>query len=237
MAEAIGTAVARVTSAPASPANLTDAWAKVDLLVLRDLPERLDDRTLELVEHIASLPVPPMVPVSETRFNQSMRTLTVLPSRDDDDLTAKLRLALYRKHFGHLPDDAWSFLVEHATLECRFFPTPSECKAILDRWSRKDGPWRAHQLAQLRARQERQARFDDMVRLIRDGEATQEQVDALPERWKRILAVQGLVRDVTYALRQPVGVRDQEGQSPAVLDQQDTEGAGKAGRPHERTRP
>ena len=229
-----------MTGAPASPASLTNAWATVDLLVLTDLPERLDDRTLALVEQIARLPAPPLVPVSEQHFNQCMRTLTILPSRDDDALTAKLRLALYRQHFGHLPDEAWSFLVKHATLECRFFPTPSECKTILDRWSRQDGPWRAHQFAQLRARQERQARFDELFRRFRMGEVTQAEVDALPDRWKSIAAVQGFVWEGTYQLR-PVrtfpGEREQEGQSPAVSGEQHTGTGEEAPEPQEKTRP
>lgn len=225
-----------MTSGRASPASLTSAWDTVDLLILQDLPERLDDRTLALVETIAALPAPPLVPVVEQHFNQCMRTLTILPSRDDDALTAKLRLTLYRKHFGHLPEAAWSFLVEHATLECRFFPSPAECKAILDRWNRQDGPWRAHQLARRAAAAERQARFDDVMGRFRMGEVTQAEVDQLPERWKSIAATRGHLReDGTYALR-PVRLWEEpEGQSPAVVDEQHTGEAEEAGQPHERT--
>lgn len=238
MAEAIGTAVARVgTGGPPCSASLTDAWKRVDLLILQDLPERLDDAHLALVEAIACLPEPPAEPVSERHFNQCMRTLTVLPSRDGDDLTAKLRIALYRKHFGNLPDEAWSFLVEHATIECTFFPSPAECRSILDRWSRTDGPWRAHQYAQLRARQEKEARMDELRAKGREGTLTQEEVDPLPERWKRILAVEGFLRDVTYAVRPRVVVEPREGQSPADLSEQHTEPREKAGQPQERTAP
>jgi hypothetical protein len=227
-----------VTSGQPSPANLTSAWDTVDLLVLTDLPARLDDQTLAVVEAIAALPAPPMVPVPEQRFNQCMRTLTCLPSREDDALTAKLRLALYRKHFGRYPEEAWSFLVERATLECRFFPTPSECKAILDRWSRTDGPWRAHQLAQRAASNERQARFDDLMARFRMGEVTQGEVDGLPERWKRIAAVQGYLReDGTFALRPVRGLTEQEGEAPADLHDQYTGPGEEAGQPHERTGP
>ncbi|MEJ7831293.1 MAG: hypothetical protein WKF79_00120 [Nocardioides sp.] len=128
--------------------------------------------------------------------------MTILPSRDDDAVTAKLRLALYRKHFGHLPDEAWSYLTERATLECTFFPTPAECKAILDQWSRTDGPFRAHRLAQFRATRERQARFDDAMSRLHRGETTQAEVDAMPLRWKQIAATRGHLReDGTFTLR------------------------------------
>jgi hypothetical protein len=215
---------------------LTNAWDTVDLLILQDLPERLDDRTLALVEVIAALPGPMTMPVTDQHFNQCMRTLTCLPSRDDDALTARLRLALYRKHFGHLPEEAWSFLVEHATLECRFFPSPAECKAILDRWSRTDGPWRAWQTAHHRAQQEHQARWDDLFARFHRGEVKQDEVDALPDRTKRVAATLGYLReDGTYALRPVRAWGEPEGQGPAVLDEQHTGGTEKAGQPHEGT--
>lgn len=236
MAEAIGTALARVSNPGTASQELSTVdWAQVDLTALIDLPNRLDDRRLEAVEAIARLPVPALAPAPEDHFLRCMRTLRLLPTRTDDDLSGELRLALYRKHFGRQPAEALSFLVEHATLECRFFPTPQECKAILDRWNRTDGPWRAHQLAQHRARQERQARFDDVMRRFQLGEVTQEEADALPERWRRIAATRGFLRDADLQLR-PVRVWEEpEGQSPAVLDEQHTEATGKAGQPHERT--
>lgn len=220
------------------PAQSTADWSRVDLTVLTDLPERLDDRQLAAVEHIAQLPAPTLPAVTEEHFLRCMRTLTLLPARQEDELSGELRLALYRKHFGRYPTEAWSFLVEKATLECRFFPTPAECKAILDRWNRADGPWRAHQFAQTRARQEWQARFDDVMRRFRMGEVSQEEADALPERWRRIAMTQGHLRDdgtVRPVMTFPVGEREQEGQSPAVLDEQHTEATGEAGQPHERS--
>jgi hypothetical protein len=180
---------------------LTVDWSKVDTSILANLPERLDDQQLATVQAIASLPVPTLPPAPEKHFLQCMRTLRLLPTRGDDELSGELRLALYRKHFGQLPAAALSYLVEQATLTCRFFPTPMECKAILDRWSRTDGPYRAQQLAQLVASREVQARFDHTMRQLRNGEMSQEQVDQLPERWKRIAATQGLLRDGTYELR------------------------------------
>lgn len=202
MVETVGTAMARVTSGQGLPEQSTNAWATVDLSILDDLPDRLNNRQLAALVSIASLPPPPLIPVTEQHFNQCMRTMTILPSRDDDALTATLRLAVYRQHFGHFPTEAWSFLVKHATLECRFFPTPRECKEILDRWSRQDGPHRAHKLARLRMDQENQKRLDELINRFRMGQVTQDEVDQLPERYKRIAATQGYLRDDgTYHLR------------------------------------
>ncbi len=210
----------------------------MDLTVLIDLPERLDDSTLALVERIASLPVPALAAAPEDHFLKCMRTLTLLPSRQEDDLSAELRLALYRRHFGRYPAEALSHLVERATLECKFFPSPAECKAILDRWSRTDGPFRAHRLATLRRAQEWQARFDDVMARFHRGEVTQEEADALPERWRQIAATRGHLREGTFALR-PVRQwgEQQEGQGPADLSEQHTTATGKAGQPDERTAP
>lgn len=219
---------------------MTVDWATVDTSVLTNLPERLDDAQLAVVQHIASLPVPVLPAAPEKHFLQCMRTLRLLPTRGDDDLSGELRLALYRKHFGNQPAAALSFLVEHATLNCRFFPTPMECKAILDKWSRTDGPYRAQQYAQLRASREVQARFDATMRQLRDGELSQVQVDALPERWKRIAACQGLLWEGTYKLRPrvvpvPMGEEQQEGQRPAVSPEQHSPAGQKAPQPQERT--
>lgn len=220
MAEQVSKALATVTGATTvSTGQSTDVWTWVDLTVLNHLPERLDDTQLATVEHIARLPVDALPPASEDHFLKCMRTMGTMPKRKDDELTGELRLNLYRRHFGSQPAAALSYLVERATLDLKFFPTPQEAKVILDRWSRTDGPHRAVQFAQLRVRQELQARFDDVVAQLKEGKVTQEQVDALPERWKRILATQGFVRDVTYALR-PWTVPQQEGennggQSPA----------------------
>jgi hypothetical protein len=215
---------------------LTDDWSKVDTTALAALPERLDDAQLAMVQHIAQLPVPQLPAAPEKHFLQCMRTLRLLPTRGDDDLSGELRLALYRKHFGQQPASALSYLVEQATLTCRFFPTPMECKAILDRWSRTDGPWRAQQFAQVRAAREVQARFDHAMAQLRDGEMTQAQVDTLPERWKRIAACQGHLWEGTYQLRRvrPWGEGHEQGQRPAVSPEQDTGGGQKAGQPHEK---
>lgn len=235
MAEAIGTALVRLSNAAtgSTTPSIVD-WSKVDLTVLVDLPDRLNDDQLTAVEHIASLPVPALPAAPEDHFLKCMRMLRLLPTRGDDDLSGELRLALYRRHFGRYPEPALSFLVERATLTCRFFPTPQECKAILDQWSRTDGPHRANALAKVRASRERQQRFEDLMARFRMGEVTQAEVDQLPERWKRIAATQGYLReDGTYALRPVRWPVDQRGEAPLSCDDNTPAGGAEAPRPHE----
>lgn len=180
---------------------MTEAWASTDLTVLHNLPARLDDQLLAKVERIARLPVPPAKPCPEDFFLQCMRTLSTLPARADDRTTGELRLAVLKMHLGRYPKSALAFLTEKATAECRFFPSPAECLAILNRWERSDGPYRASCVARRALSRELQERLDSARRALRAGEATQQQVDALNDRAKRILATEGLLFDGTYQIR------------------------------------
>lgn len=161
----------------------------------------LDDRQLAAVERIAALPVPAEPPCEEDYFLKCMKTLRLLPGRGDDDTNGELRLNLYRRHFGHYSRSAISFLTEQATLTCRWFPTPAECLDILKRWERTDVPYRAVARAQMMARNARQQRLDDLIWRLRAGTVEQAEVDALPERWRQIVATQGYIDEATHQLR------------------------------------
>jgi len=178
-------------------------WASVDLTVLATAVDRLDDQQLAAVDHIAGLPVPALPPAGEDHFLKCMRTLRLLPGRGDDELSGELRLNLYRRHLGNLPREALSFLAEQATLSCRWFPTPSECLDIVKRWERTDAAYHAVRNARLIGTRERQARLDDARRKLRAGEMSQQEADALPERWRNILMTEGELNPRTGAVRRP----------------------------------
>lgn len=210
-------------------------WASIDLTVLEHLPDRLDDQQLAAIDHIARLPVPVLPPAEEDYFLKCMRTLRLLPGRSDDDISGGLRLNLYRRHFGHLSRDALAYLTDRATATCKWFPTPAELFEILKGWERTDPAYRAIRLARRVGQKEWQARFDDTIRRFRLGEVTQEEVDAMPERWKSIAATQGFLTRDTWALRPVWRPSTEGGEAPADIPEQHTEGTGEAGRPHERT--
>lgn len=153
---------------------------------LDNLPDRLDDEQLGALEAIAVAPLPALPSTDERHFAQCLRTMAILPSRADDETTAKLRFALYFRHFGHLPAEAINFLAERATLECRFFPTPAECQAILNRWRRSDNAEAYRSRAMVAAQRERQTRFDALLKDLAAGALDQSAIDALPEKVKRI---------------------------------------------------
>jgi hypothetical protein len=155
-------------------------------LNLRNLPARLDDETLAMVERVASCPLPKSSSCDEVHFLRCLRSMSLLPRRAEDELTGELRTALYRRHLGHFSRDAMSYLAETSTRQCQWFPTPRECLEILETWSGDDGPARAKKLASSLAWQERQARFDDAMSLLATGDVEQAWIEALPERWKQI---------------------------------------------------
>ena len=178
-------------------------WGSIDLAPVLALPAltRLDDRQLAVVDHIAGLPVPVLPPAEEDFFLKCMRTLRLLPGRGDDEVSGGLRLNLYRRHFGHLSREALAYLTDRATLTCRWFPTPAECVDILKGWERSDDPARAIRRAKALSRHERQARFEEAMSDLRFGRATQEQVDAMPDRWKDIGVTRGHLWPETFKLR------------------------------------
>lgn len=156
-------------------------WSDLPLAVLDNLPERLDDTMLAKVEAIASCPLPDLEKTDWDHFVQAMALMSILPRKAEDDLKAEVRTKLYWRHFAQLPRDAINFLTEHATIECRFFPTPAECQEIINRWKRRDdAPWQRAK-AEARARVERQLRFDETLERLERREIPDEQLAELDE--------------------------------------------------------
>lgn len=97
---------------------------------------------------------------------------------------------------GSYPTEAIEYLTGKALRDCQFFPSPSECLAILKTWARNDPAFRAKIEAQTAVRLERQARFDDLMRRLERSEVDQTEVDALNERTRRIAFDRGYLRRV-----------------------------------------
>jgi hypothetical protein len=151
---------------------------------------------------IASSPLPPLAHCDEAHFLQGLRILwAALPKRATDKLSGKLMAEGYKLKLMHLPREAIDFMVGEA-LSSRFFPSIAECEEIVGRWKRSDGLTKAR--AETLARGERQARFDDLMRRLDAREVGQAEINALPERTRRIAEDRGLLRrlpDGTHAPR------------------------------------
>jgi hypothetical protein len=125
-----------------------------------------------------------------------MRSLSILPSRSDDDLTGKLRLNIYHRMMGQYPRAAIAFMVETALATLDWFPTPKQCLEILSGWHDRDAVEHKHRTAMAASavRQERQARLGEVMDALDRRALDQDQIDALPEQVRAIGAERGFLR-------------------------------------------
>jgi hypothetical protein len=160
---------------------------------LENLPARLDDRTLAMVEDLASSPLPPLLPCDEDFFLKCLRSLSILPKRKDDALSGELRAGLYYRKLKGYPKDAMSFLVSEALERCEWFPSIKECLDMLGRWKRADEALVAKLAAGQIARRERLARLNETMAALERGELDGDAIAALPERFRDIAETRALI--------------------------------------------
>lgn len=156
---------------------------------------RLDDQQIAEMRVAAAQPVPVLPACEDLHFDRAMRSLSTLPRRADDELTGDLRLELYRWKLGGFSQGAINHLVSRALETCRWFPSPAECLVILQE---RNGPVERAQAAKASAaaaiRLEMQARLADWMDRLRRGEASQDEIDGVSERHRRIAETAGLLR-------------------------------------------
>jgi hypothetical protein len=155
---------------------------------------RLDDQALAMLTDMAASPLPALPPCPDGDFAELLRALTILPRRADDEVTGELRAKIYRRKLGGYSHDALKFMVSTVLDELDWFPTIAQCQAILARWERNDEAVHRQAAATNRARAERRARFDDVMRALERREMDQAAIDALPERLRVIGMERGFLR-------------------------------------------
>lgn len=209
----------QVIGGTASPALSTGG------LDLMTLPTRLDDGLLAEVQAIADAPLAALPPCDSKHLAQCLRAmLAVLPRKQDDELTGELFVRTYQRHLGSYPNAALSYLAQRATAQCKWFPTIHECLDILSGWQRSDGAAMDQAGARVAVEREMQARMDDAFAAMKAGRIMQAEIDALPDRWKRIAVERGHLRrdaDGAYVLRRPIAPL----MLPAPIHTQDDEKA------------
>lgn len=190
----------RATQGTGSSALSTIVSSKLTMADLEALPTRLDDTALALVEMAASSPLPALAASDDQHFAKCMRTLSILPSRADDDVTGKLRLALYQRKLGAYPADALSFMVSELLDTQDWFPSIHQCLTAIRRWARNDEAVKVKARAAILAGRERQIRLDETMARLSRGELEQDEIDAMPGRWKRIAEEAGYLREVAEGI-------------------------------------
>lgn len=171
---------------------------------------RLNDQQLAVMEDLASLPSAAPTPCSDVDFAKLMRSLSILPSRADDEVTGKLRHGIYQRLMDQYPRAAIAFMVETAMKRFDWFPTPRQCLEILAEWRDRDAVEHKHRttMAASAVRQEKQARLADIMDALDRRALDQAAIDALPQRVREIGAERGFLRlhdDGVYRAR-PVPV-------------------------------
>lgn len=177
-------------------AGLTVEMDSSELATASSNVPRLDDRRMAELEAVANAPLPRPVPCDASHFAKCMRSLSLLPSRADDETKGELRLAIYQRMLGHHPNEAISYLVERALSELNWFPTPKQCLDILADWRAPvSEDRRRRDLAIRLIAGERRLRFEDAMAALERRELDGEALDALPQRWKLIAVERGFLRD------------------------------------------
>lgn len=155
---------------------------------------RLDDRQLAQLVTVANSSLPVLPACDPEEFIKLMRSLTVLPSRGDDERKGRLRLSIYHRLIGHHPREAIAFMVERVLTTLEWFPSPKQCLDILAQWTRRDDAVRDQARAAAHVRHEMRARFDTTMRALELRELDQTAIDALPRAMRAIGAERGLLR-------------------------------------------
>ena len=160
---------------------------------LKALPERVQGDDLARVEAIyhGSLTTLPLC--TDNEFAKYIRIMQAnLKARSEDNATGKLLLRTYHSCLGHYPGEAIKWMAKRCIDTMVFFPTISECHDVLGQWN--NPLERPVDFAGIIIKRQRTRQFDEVRDALRAGTATQDQVDALPERWRSILMEQDFLR-------------------------------------------
>lgn len=169
-----------------SQQQLTDELRNLDLA---KLPLRLDEPTMTTLRALATCPLPPLASYDEGGFMEQIAVMQAnLPRRASDAISGEIQTETYWRMLGGRPKAAIDHLVERALRTCKWFPTVAECLTIVGEWHRADGWHRKREAVRSRVGAESALRFDEAMAALSARELSQTQIDALPEKWRRIAA-------------------------------------------------
>ncbi len=116
-----------------------------------------------------------------------------LPSQNRDMISLEIQTEAYWQMLGGNTVEAIKFLEREALKRCKFFPTIAECLAILREFPTRH-PLAAKRDAVLRRiSQEHTTRFDEMMARLATRDVDQDEIEAMPETWKRIAETRSLI--------------------------------------------
>lgn len=132
------------------------------------------------------------IPVETRELAKQLQYIeATLPSKNVEEKSGQMRTAVYARILGGYTKDALSYMTERVCRELDWFPTPSQCLAILadyrPRATQKD-------IALRICAKHTQARFDQWIAALRTGRDAD--IEGVPEGWLQIAETQGYLRCV-----------------------------------------
>lgn len=184
MTEATGQELALASNQTAPLRSSNNRLALADLT---RLPARLSDDMLAKLQEIVERPIEHPEPCTPEYLSKAlMGMLAVLPRSGKDSTTGAVMMKTYAAKLGKFPKGAIAHLWNKSIEECQWFPTIAECISMANEWvSEAKTLIHARSIAASRISREQQLRFEDAMVALRQGKMTQDQVDALPDLWKR----------------------------------------------------
>lgn len=128
-----------------------------------------------------------------------------LPTKAMDEEGGKKRVAVYARILGDFSNEALAYMARRACETLDWFPTPRQCLDILREYRE---PATDRDKALMLCHRFWQGRFEDFIAALKAGTATDDDVAAVPETWRKIAMEQGYLRwiaeDQPYAIRRKV---------------------------------
>lgn len=154
------------------------------------LPETIDEA--RALKEWADAQNDAPVPASINQLARHLEYLAVtLPRQGADEESGEKRTAVYARLLGSFSNDALAFMSRRACETLNWFPTPKQCLDILATYR---APASEKDQALTLCHRFWQGRFEDFIALLKRGEASQDDVDAVPRQWRAIAMEQGYLR-------------------------------------------
>jgi len=116
---------------------------------------------------------------------------SVLPRKAVDTDTGRDSVAVYFRMLSAFTDAAIAYMSERIIATHKWFPTPSECLAVMVHYR---APPPAKEVARHNVQAFLQARMESFLERLARELVDQTEIDAQPDQWKRIAENNGLLR-------------------------------------------
>lgn len=125
-----------------------------------------------------------------------------LPSKNVDGESGQMRTVVYTSLLADYSDEALAFMARRVCQTLDWFPTPRQCIEILGQYR---APPNEKETALSLCHAFEAGRYDAFLQSIDDHTATQDEIMAVPDQWRRIAVERGLLRrmpDGSHVIRE-----------------------------------